>query len=105
MFDQDGYFDVIESTVNGTWITGNPLKSGIVQIRATLIGTRSESGSISALPVPLTATATMEIFDQIDLQPKLSSQFKIQIFFLLLSFNVIIGSSLDLNFSLAFRWE
>jgi hypothetical protein len=86
MFHQDGYFDVIESTVNGTWITGNPLKSGIVQIRATLIGTRSESGSISALPVPLTATATMEIFDQIDLQPKLSSQFKIQLIYLIIKF-------------------
>jgi len=39
-FLQPGYFEVQQSTENGTWITGNPLKPGNVQIRATLVGTR-----------------------------------------------------------------
>ena len=76
-FQADGYFDVAESSKNGSWVAGTPTKSGTVSIRATLIGTRSASGEISELPLPLQAVAQMEIFDQIDLQPKLSGNVKI----------------------------
>jgi hypothetical protein len=71
-FQTAGYFDVREKSANGTWINGTPVKSGTVTVRATLVGTQSPSGYVSELKVPLQAVATLEIFDQIDLQPKLS---------------------------------
>ena len=73
-FMQSGYFNVAQATENGTWITGIPIKSGTVQVKATLVGTRNANGYIDELPVPLTATAVMEIFEQIDLQPKISGK-------------------------------
>ena len=71
-FLADGYFEVAETTANGTWITGTPIKPGSVSIRATLIGTRDDSGYVTKLKMPLEAVATMEIYQQIDLQPQLS---------------------------------
>jgi hypothetical protein len=73
-FMQSGYFNVAQTTANGTWVFGTPIKSGTVQVKATLVGTRNANGYIDELAVPLTATAVMEIFEQIDLQPKISGK-------------------------------
>ena len=75
-FDKAGYFDVSESTKNGTWLSGSPVQSGLVDVVATLVGTRSPSGDMVNLPVPLVARATLEIHELINIQPKLSSKFK-----------------------------
>jgi len=33
-FQDEGYFDVVETVTNGTWISGHPLKPGNVQVRS-----------------------------------------------------------------------
>ena len=71
---QSGYFNAVQTSENGTWIAGTPIKSGTVQVKATLVGTKDANGYINELPVQLTTTGIMEIFEQIDLQPKISGK-------------------------------
>ena len=74
---------VIEINVNGeyfeasaqtsTSLSGTPLKVGSVRVDAQLIGTQDPTtGEVTKLTKPLVASAQMEIFEPIVLEPQLS---------------------------------
>ena len=70
---EEGYFDTLQKTANGTWIHGRPLKVGSAVVRAVLYGVKDiETGQLVALDKPLKAKAQLEIFAPIDIEPKIS---------------------------------
>lgn len=68
-----GYFEMEETTKNGTWVNGRPLKTGTAEVRAVLKGTiNPANGEYVLLDTPLRASAQMEVFEPIALEPQLS---------------------------------
>ena len=69
---EEGYFEVAKRTENGTWLSGQPLKVGSATVNAVLLGVKDiETGELSALSNPLKATAQLDIFEPIYLEPQL----------------------------------
>ena len=69
---EEGYFEVAKRTENGTWLSGQPLKVGSATVNAVLLGVKDiETGELSALSNPLKATAQLDIFEPILLEPQL----------------------------------
>ena len=66
------FFRVGESSANNTWHLGTPVKAGVADVRATLLGVNDDRGQLVALAMPLRASAQMDIFDKISLEPGLS---------------------------------
>ena len=66
------YFRVEGRVQNKTWHSGTPLKAGVANVRAALLGVTDSSGSLVPLLSPLRAAAEMDIFEKISLEPKLS---------------------------------
>ena len=66
------YFRVERRVENNTWHLGIPLKAGVAEVRAALLGVADSSGSLVPLPSPLRAAAEMDIFEKISLEPKVS---------------------------------
>ena len=66
------YFRVEGKVQNNTWHSGVPLKAGVANVRAALLGVTDSSGSLLPLASPLRAAAEMDIFEKISLEPKLS---------------------------------
>ena len=66
------YFRVEGKVQNNTWHSGVPLKAGVANVRAALLGVTDSSGSLLPLASPLRAAAEMDIFERISLEPKLS---------------------------------
>ena len=67
------FLKVLERSSNGSFIRGSPLKVGDTEIHATLIGTRDlVTNEILPLKNPLKASAQLNIFEPIVLQPERS---------------------------------
>jgi hypothetical protein len=59
-----------------TWHLGTPLKPGVSDVRATLLGVQEDKsgGKLIPLSIPLRATAQMDIFERIALKPEMSGE-------------------------------
>lgn len=66
------YFKTQESSSNGTWHFGQPIKVGIADVSATLYGIKDRNGQLIELKTPLSTSAQLEIFDGILLDPALA---------------------------------
>ena len=67
------FFKVSERAANGSFIHGSPVKFGVAEVHASLIGIRDmDTEEVLRLEKPLLATAELDIFDPIVLTPKRS---------------------------------
>eukprot|EP00095_Tigriopus_kingsejongensis_P012070 maker-scaffold60_size442463-snap-gene-0.28 protein:Tk12070 transcript:maker-scaffold60_size442463-snap-gene-0.28-mRNA-1 annotation:"nuclear pore membrane glycoprotein 210" len=66
------YFKTEERSRNGTWHSGSPIQVGIADVSATLYGVKDRHGHLIELKSPLSASAQLEIFDGILLDPALA---------------------------------
>ena len=67
------YFRELGRSKNGSYIRGSPIKFGLTEVTATLIGTKDLStGKVVELETPLHASAEMNIFEPIVLKPSKS---------------------------------
>ncbi|XP_022099452.1 nuclear pore membrane glycoprotein 210-like isoform X2 [Acanthaster planci] len=65
------YFDVLHSTVNGTYHYVRTRQSGLTEIEAALVAIVKPDGELEKFKVPIRDTQEAEIFDPIRVQPEI----------------------------------
>ena len=70
---ESAFFKVSERAANGSFIQGTPVKFGVAEVHASLIGIRDlVTKEVLRLEKPLLATAELDIFDPIVITPEKS---------------------------------
>uniref|UniRef100_A0A4W3I726 Nucleoporin 210 n=1 Tax=Callorhinchus milii TaxID=7868 RepID=A0A4W3I726_CALMI len=67
------YFEILESSLNGSYHRVRALKKGQTVIDATLANVVSQSGAVFTLPIPVQNQQEVELYNPIELTPRILS--------------------------------